>query len=473
VTPSVSLPSPTDGGTTYTFQLRRGIRFSNGELVRPEDFRRALERDLIVGPSPQYGDPFANVIGGGACAAHPSHCDLTRGVVTDDATNTVTFHLVAPNREFLARLALLDAIAVPAEAPLHDVGTHPLSATGPYMYATFTPHFVLLVRNPYFHEWSHAAQPDGYPDRIAFRSVPSQAAAIADVEHGTADYFWNGVPSKQLDELQTRFPSRLYIEPFIATDALVLNTRVPPFNDLRVRRALDYAVNRTEIALLLGQNARPTCQVLPPYLPGYRHYCPYTLNPSQAGVWHAPDIAAAERLIAASHTSGTPITIWNLGAYQTDFTPIAPYLVSLLRRLGYPTTVRDLSTDNNAQSRFANSRTRAQAALAELTPNYPTASQIIQTNFACNDFIPDSAGSANLSEFCDHRLDSQINSALAADTNNAPDAAALWSQADRTVTDQAPVVPLTNPSNIDFVSARVGNYQYSFNSALVDELWVR
>ena len=66
---AVSLPFPTDGGTTYTFQLRRGIRYSDGELVRPEDFRRALERDLIVGPNSNFGDVFADVVGGAACAA--------------------------------------------------------------------------------------------------------------------------------------------------------------------------------------------------------------------------------------------------------------------------------------------------------------------------------------------------------------------------------------------------------------------
>jgi YVTN family beta-propeller protein len=469
-----SLPSPTDGGTTYTFQLRRGIRFSNGELVRPEDFRRALERDLIVGPSPAYGDPFADVIGGAACAAHPSRCDLSRGVVTDDTANTVTFHLVAPNPEFLPRLSLLDAVAVPADTPLHDVGMHPISATGPYMYARFTPHYVLMVRNPYFHEWSHAAQPDGYPDRIVFRSVANQAAAVVAVERGTADYFWNGVPHTELDQLQTRFPSRLYLEPFIGLDALILNTRTRPFNDIRVRRAINYAIDRSEIADLLGQAARPTCQVLPPYLPGYQPYCPYTLNPDRAGAWHAPNLAKAERLTASSHTRGTPITIWNLGAYQADFSPIEPYLVSLLRQLGYPARIRDLSTDNNAPSMFADSRTGAQAALGELDPTYPSAAQIIQTNFSCSHFAPDSRGNANLSEFCDRRLDIDINRALAAEGQNAPDTAQLWAQADQTVTNQAPVVPLTNPSIVDLISARARNYQYGWGQdILVDQLWVR
>ena len=470
---AVSLPTPTDGSTTYTFQLRRGIHYSNGELVRPEDFRRALQRDLTLGPDPGYG-AFANVVGGAACAAHPSHCDLSRGVVTNDAANTVTFHLVAPDPEFLARLSLQDAEAIPAGTPNHDVGLHPIPATGPYEWATFTAREGVLVRNPYFHEWSHAARPDGYPDRIVARRISSPQAEITDVERGIADYEYDGVPPDRMSEVQTRFASQLYVNPAIGTDALIFNTRVAPFNDVRVRHAINYAIDRGEIARLLGQGTRPTCQLLPPGLPGYRRYCPYTLDPNTAGIWHAPNLAKAERLIAASHTRGTPITIWDLGPFQTDYTPAYRYLASLFDQLGYPTRVIDFANNIPAIPQFADSRTKVQAAITELVPSYPSASQIIQVNFACDSFVPGSTENENLAEFCDPRLDAQINRALAAASNNSPDAAALWAQADRTVTNQAPVVPLTTPSETDFVSARVGDYQYSFQQGvLLDQLWVR
>jgi YVTN family beta-propeller protein len=471
---AVSLPSPTDGGTRYTFQLRRGIRFSNGELVRPEDFRRALERDLILGPNSNDGGPFANVVGGAACAAHPTHCDLSRGVVTDDAANTVTFRLVAPDPEFLARLTLTDAIAVPAGTPLHDIGFHALPATGPYEWARITNNEGTLTRNPYFHDWSHAARPDGYPNQIVFRRIASQAAELAAVERGIADDGNDGPPAASLNELQTQFASQLHVHPAIATDVLILNTRVAPFNDVRVRRAINYAIDRAKIARLLGRYSQPTCQLLPPYLPGYRRYCPYTIDPNSSGVWHAPNLAEAERLIAASHTRGTHITIWNLGTFQPGYTTIAPYLISLLDQLGYPTQIKDLTSDFNAPLRFADSRTGAQAALSSFSPSYLSASRMIQLDFACQSFVPDSTGNANLSEFCDPRLDAQISSALTAESNNSPDSAALWAHADRTVTDQAPVVPLATPSNIDFVSSRVGDYQYSFQQGMLwDQLWVR
>jgi len=126
--------------------------------------------------------------------------------------------------------------------------------------------------------------------------------------------------------------------------------------------------------------------------------------------------------------------------------------------------------------RFADSRTAAQAALyyVPLSALYPSASQVLQTNFACQTFLPDAPGNPNWSEFCNHRLDTQINSALAAESNNSPTTASLWARADRTATDQAPAVPLTTTSDIHLVSERVGNYQYSFQQGvLLDQLWVK
>jgi peptide/nickel transport system substrate-binding protein len=147
---------------------------------------------------------------------------------------------------------------------------------------------------------------------------------------------------------------------------------------------------------------------------------------------------------------------------------------SLLDQLGYPTRVIDFANNIAAAGQFADSRTRVQAAITEFSPYYLSASQMIQVDFACQSFVPGSTGNTNVSVFCDHRLDAQINSALAAESDNSPDAAALWAQADRTVTAQAPVVPLTTPRETDFVSARVGDYQYSFQQGvLLEKLWLR
>jgi YVTN family beta-propeller protein len=474
-----SLPTPTDGGLTYTFQLRSGIRYSNGQPVLPEDFRRAIERDFTLGPgAPLQTDAytyFEKVVGAAACMGRPARCDLSRGIVTDDAARTVTFHLVSPDPELLAHLAFWAAAAVPATAPDRDVGTRPLPATGPYEVSSDTPRQVTLVRNPYFHEWSHAAQPDGYPDRIIWRLGASPEAAVSAVERGQADYTLDPPPADRLPEVETRFAGQLNVNP---TDELIfmgLNTRVRPFTDLRVRRALSYAVDRAELARLLGQDSHPICQMLPPFVPGHKPYCPFTLNPSNAGVWRAPDMRKALALIAASGTRGTPITIWNQPGFFTDFTATARYLVSLLDRLGYPTRVKTFSVnDTTFLPRMADSRTSPQAYLYAWSPGYPAASEFLGSQFwSCQSYVPNSTSNNNLGEFCDPQFDATVRSALAAEAAKSPAAARLWAKADRQFTDQAPVVPFVTPSQIDLVSRRVGDYQYgACVGALLDQLWV-
>jgi YVTN family beta-propeller protein len=259
---AVSLPTPTDGGLTYTFQLRRGIRYSNGEPVRPEDFRRSIQRDLVLSSAEFDLPAFLGIAGAAQCVAHPRHCDLSRGIVYDDDADTVTFHLLSADPEFPDKLALWGAVAVPAASPLHDVGRHPLPATGPYEVASETPHEVVLVRNPYFHEWSPAAQPDGYPDRIVWKIGASVEAATTAVERGTADYTL-ALPANRLAEVHTRFTNQLHVNPNDEMIALALNNRRAPFNDVRVRRALNYAVDRTRLAQMFGQDSHPTCQFLP------------------------------------------------------------------------------------------------------------------------------------------------------------------------------------------------------------------
>src|SRR5262249_27943951 len=153
--------------TDVHIQLRKGVRYSNGTPVRPDDFRRTAERAMTIN-GPQAG--FEALVGAATCASHPRRCNLSRGVVTDAAADTVTFHLVAPDPEFLAQLAAPSAVAIPAGTPMHRRLTHPLPATGPYEITSYQrSREVKLVRNPYFHEWSAAAQPDGYANEIVWK----------------------------------------------------------------------------------------------------------------------------------------------------------------------------------------------------------------------------------------------------------------------------------------------------------------
>src|SRR5436309_404542 len=87
---ATSVPTPTDGGKTYTFQLHKGIKFSNGQVMKPSDFVTTFERQFTVpGPTSFY----SGIVGASACK--PKHCDLSKGVVADDSNYTLTIHLTA------------------------------------------------------------------------------------------------------------------------------------------------------------------------------------------------------------------------------------------------------------------------------------------------------------------------------------------------------------------------------------------
>ena len=104
---AVSLPTPTDGGLTYSFQLRPGIRYSTGALVRPQDFRRAIERTLELSRQGAYNAPYyAGIVGARRCLADPKRpCDLSQGIETHAGSSTITFHLISPDADFLNKLA--------------------------------------------------------------------------------------------------------------------------------------------------------------------------------------------------------------------------------------------------------------------------------------------------------------------------------------------------------------------------------
>jgi hypothetical protein len=280
---AVSLPTPSDDGKTYTFRVRPDVHYSNGRLVQPADFRRAIERLFELPPGTATSYYFTGIEGAGRCKPG-RRCDLSRGIATNRLARTVTFHLTVADADFLTKLAMPVAFAVPPDTPSRDVGRRPVPATGPYIIASYSTNgSVKLVRNPRFREWSAAAQPDGFPDVISLKAGNVVDAASADaevraIERGTADVAVSLVPplpTTQLDRLATRYPSQLHVSPSAGTKYFFLNTRVPPFDDVRVRRAVNYAFDRPAFAQLLGRSAAPTCQILPPNFPSYRRSCPY------------------------------------------------------------------------------------------------------------------------------------------------------------------------------------------------------
>jgi peptide/nickel transport system substrate-binding protein len=473
---ATAIPQPTEGGRSYTFRLRDGIRYSNGDLVRPEDIRRGIRRTLWSG-NPYLAGQYAGIVGASRCQQRSRGCDLTRGIVVDRKAGTVAFHLVRADPDFLYKLAFAMASAVPAGTPSGDLGRRALPATGPYMTGSFSPgRSWVLMRNPRFREWSREAQPDGYPDRIVLTVPP--ARQVAALERGAIDVLL-APPLERVDLLARRYANQLHIDPLGATFALVMNTRVAPFNRLSVRRALNYAVDRNRFARLTGSSltAQATCQILAPTLPGYRPYCPYTLDPSPSGSWTAPDLARAEQLVANSGTRGMKVTL-----LMTPPLPGVPtgrigrYVVSVLDRLGYRASLKMIPEAEAAVGLgdLGDSSKRPQIGWFTWFQDQPTPSNFIEPLLTCRAFVPGSPENLNVAEFCDRRIDAQVRRADALQLRDPAAAGELWSRIDHELVDRAPWVPLYNPRTVTALAARVDNYKYHpFWNVLLDQLWVR
>ena len=441
---ALAIPQPSNGGRTYTFTLRPGIRYSNGQQVHASDFRRGLLKALTMGANREY---FASIVGGRSCIDHPATCDLSAGLKTDDAQGRVTFNLVAPDPVFLDKLArLVYPVAPGGKGAVSGV---PVPGSGPYMISSYVPNkkFV-LSRNPYFKQWSFAAQPAGYPDVISFRKVAGGKAAADEVLAGRADLAWVYPASTAVrEDLAMRYPAQFKSQDLADTDFEYLNTRMAPFNDLRVRQALNYAVDRSRLIDILGSEGRflLTCQVLPPNFPSHHWYCPYTPG-QQDGGYHGPDLARAQELVGASGTRGMAVTVQ--GAVGRDLLNV--YFVGVLRQLGYVVTLRELPDSFD----FLGSRDKVQITLAEgWIAEYPAANQLYDKVFTCKTPM------GGVGWYCNRQVEDTVKQARAVKLTDPGQAARLWTQVDELITNNAPVVALGNLEASLFVSPRVHNYE--------------
>jgi len=475
------VPTPSDGGRTYTFHLRPGIRFSDGTLLKASDVAHSLER-AVVGSIATAGSPGGLVIvGADACTA--TACDLSSGITTDDEAGSVIIRLVEPNPLFLDELASFAAFIVPGDTPL-DQATVPLVGTGPYKVDVArgvddaSPE-VRLVRNPFFTEWSRDAQPRGYPDVIDW-TIAEGDDPSAPVTDGRADVIVGPLSPDTVEALARTRPVQLDIAPSQRVLYEYMNVATPPFDDPNARLAVEYAVDRAHLSQLFnGSSKSVTCQIIPPFSPGYEPYCPFTAGSTTSGAWLAPDLEKARALMAKSHARGVPVTVWALD--DPGFRDVASYLADVLDALGMPATVHLERGDTYFEKIFDPKSTIQLSAVWFLTPS-PASQLAFIGSVTCPDF-PGPYAQPNPGRFCDPAIDAKVEAGVALETAIAtggdPEgdlrarANQWWAALDRQVTDQAPAIT-SLLDDVTYVGERVGNVQHHPIWQLVlDQLWVR
>jgi peptide/nickel transport system substrate-binding protein len=466
-----AIPAATNDGKTYVFKLRPGVKFSNGKDVTVDDVVASFQRIFkVVGPT--SGSFYNGIVGADACLKTPDTCTLEGGISADKAAGTVTINLVEPDPEFFYKVSVPHAAVLPADAPSKDSGSVPVPGTGAYMIESYDANKqMVVVRNPHFKEWSVDAQPDGFVDKVLYDFGLTEEAQINAIVNGQADWTLDPPPPDRLAELGTKYADQVTLSPLTAVWYAPMNTNIPPFNNVKARQALNFAVDRKALAGLFGGRnlATPVCQVLPPNFPGHEPFCLYTANPGEK--WSAPDLEKAKALVEESGTKGQPVAIITEDSDVSRNVGI--YLQSVLKDLGYDASVKPISS-NIQFTYIQNTNNKVQISVSQWYQDYPAASNFLNVLLGCGSFREASDSSINIAGFCDKDIQARMDAAKTLGATDPVAANKQWAEIDKAVMEKAPWVPLFTPKRVDLISKRVGNFTFSNQFYFVMALaWVQ
>jgi peptide/nickel transport system substrate-binding protein len=435
---ATALPTVTDGGRTYTFHMRSGVVFSapvNREVL-PSDIKFTIERLFRINSG---GVGFYGGIVGADSYASTRKGGIS-GIVADDQTRTITFHLTQPDGTFLEYMAIPFAFAVPKGTPNQDISTVARwrVATGPYVISEYVPKdHITLIRNPSFHSWSPYV-PAGHLDRIEIKIGVDPEQAVNETAQGQLDWYFGAVAPDRLTELEARSPSQVHVYARNNITYFEMNTRKPPFNNLLVREAVNYATDRTALVKLFGGQGTPTENIVPPTLgAAYVKQEPYPY-----------DLAKARALVARSGTAGMSVEVWS---HSTDPVPkAAQYMASVLQSLGYKATVKTLDIGVYWDT-ISTQKGDPQIAFVQFDQDYPEGQDFIDVQL--NGERIANVGNQVHSNINVPSLNRQIDAARRMPLGAARDA--QWAALDRAFMQQAPWVPFMNRTLPKYVSRRL------------------
>lgn len=275
-----SMPEVNADATVYTFKLRKGVKFQNGRELTAEDVVYSLTRVL----DPKTGSPGSGFFVGikGAQDFIDGKATAVEGIQSPDPS-TVAFTLNQPDVTFLNKLALNFAFIVPKEE-VEKAGEnfgHAPVGTGPYTLKEWQPgQYLSFERNPdYFFEGLP------YLDAIRIEVGVEPDVALLRLEKGEIHLMGDPPPGADWARISSdpAWAARLENQPQVSTIYIAINTTAAPFDNVKVRQALNHAIDKQRIIQLLNGRGTVANQVLPPLMPGYdSSYTGYDYNPDKA-----------------------------------------------------------------------------------------------------------------------------------------------------------------------------------------------
>ena len=430
-----------DDGLTYTFTLRDGVTFHNGRALTSADIRYSIER--AVAPETQSpGQGFFGMIAGFDEMA-AGEADHLSGIETpDDAT--VVFHLSRPDATFLHVLAINFAFAVPQEAVEEygpDFGRNPVG-TGAFMLEEWSlGQQVVMVRNE---DYYHAGIPR--LDRVVFEVGQDPTVALLRLENGEVDILGDGIPPARFVDVSQNPPegTRVVEGGQLHTGYITMNVNIAPFDDVRVRQAVNMAINRERIIRIINGRAVPANQPLPPAMPGY----------SDSYEGYAFDPEAARALLAeAGFADGFETELFVM---NTDPNPrIAQAIQQDLAEVGITVSLQSLAQATViAAGGEADQAPMIWSGGMAWIADFPDPSNFYGPILGCGGAVP---GGWNWAWYCNEELDARAAAADAmVDPADAEARLAEWESIYVDLMADAPWVPVFNEQRFTMLSENLG-----------------
>lgn len=448
------LPKISKDGKTYTLFLRKGLKYSDGKPVKASDFPYSVERMFKLN-SP--GSPFYSSIVGAEKFAETKRGGIS-GIKANDKTGEIKIELEKPRGTFVNELGLLFVALVPQGTPAHNLTATPPPATGPYMITKSEPgRGWSYARNPAWTKTNAKLIPEvpsGHVDKIEISVIRNNSTEVNELERGKVDWMQNPPPPDLYSKVKEKYEgSQLRVENTVSTYYFWMNMQKPPFNDPKVRQAVNYALNSEAFERIYSGQLKGLHQILPPGMPGHKEYNLYPHN-----------MTKAKQLIKEANPSDRNITVW------TDDEPenaeAAAYYQNVLTELGFNAKLKEISADTYTQLIGNTSTPDLDTGWYDWFEDYPHPNDYFQPLLAGESILP--SGNTNFSMTDIPALNAKIK--RLGEEPLGPKQEGEYAALDKEFMEEAPWAPYGTRTVTTFVSSAINLEDVIFNPTFQQDL---
>lgn len=448
------LPKVSNGGKTYTLFLRKGVKYSNGKLVKASDFPYSVERMFKLN-SP--GSPFYSSIVGAEAFAEGKSGSIS-GIKTDDKTGEIKIELEQPRGTFNNELALLFVALVPSGTPVRNLTDTPPPASGPYMITNSERGRGWdYARNPFWAKTNAKLIPEvpsGHMDKIDMKVVRNDSTQVNEIERGRVDWMQTPPPPDLYAKVKEKYEgTQLRVESTVSTYYFWMNMQRPPFDDLKVRQAVNYAINSEALERIYSGQLKALHGILPPGMPGHEEFDLYPYN-----------MAKAKQLIKEANPSDRDITVW--GDSEPENAEAAAYYQDVLTKLGFNAKLKEINADTYTQLIGNQSTPDLDTGWYDWFEDYPHPNDYFQPLLAGESILP--SGNTNFSMADIPALNAKI--AKLGEEQLGPEQEAEYAALDKEFMEQAPMAPYGTRTITTFVSSAIDLEKVIFNPTFDQDL---